>query len=885
MRVSVATLALTALLAATGQVRGEQRLSALEPVSTGGVGAVDRALARLSTHQRVLLIGAHPDDEYNALLAVVAKDFGGEAAYLSLSRGEGGQNLLGPELGVGLGLIRTGELLSARQIEGSRQYFARAFDFGYTRSLEEAFERWPRAVLHEDCVRVIRRFRPQVIVAIFPPDSRAGHGQHQAAGVVAGEVFELAGAPDRFTALTAEGLPPWQPEAFYRAAWWDRDLAGVEISLGGIDPFSGRSMAQIAAASRSMHRSQDMGRPQLIGPAEAYLIWEAGGAGPEGKGLFSGIDTSLTAMVARLDEGRAKVEAQSRLQAVESLARQARAELSVPRTADVLPALAEAHGHLSAALAAVAAGSPRAEVIAAAELIEEKRRLTVAALAAAAGIALEAVSSRETVALGERAEVTVSVWNASSRPLTVERVVVESPEGWGISALESPAGDLDSGALAEWRFAATVPAEAAPSLPYFLERPLTGDLYDWSGVGSAIRGEPLGPPPLLAVAEMTVEGVAIRLEREVIYRYTDQASGEVRRPVRAVPALEVAVEPGLVVRPIRAKTTPRLEVTLTSHTEQPLRGHLEVELPAPWAEPMRVPFAVEEPQGREAIRVALPIPEALSPGHYRLAVEAVLDDGNRFDMSYAVVDYPHIRPSWLPTPAVVEIGALDLELPELERVGYIRGASDRVPELLREVGLPIEVLELGTLANGELSDYDAILVGSRAYEKDPKLARVNPELLDYVRRGGLLIVQYQQYQFVEGGFTPYPLEIARPHDRVTDESSPVRVLTPEHAVFHQPNVIVADDWQGWVQERGLYFAHSWDPAYTPLLGLQDPGQAEQQGGLLVAPVGEGIYVYCGLSFFRQLPAGVAGAYRLLANLLALGERGGSTIGTPVRAGG
>jgi hypothetical protein len=503
---------------------------------------------------------------------------------------------------------------------------------------------------------------------------------------------------------------------------------------------------------------------------------------------------------------------------------------SASRTAAALPALAAIHCHLTAALGAVAGGSPQAEVVSATELIEEKLGVTVAAMAAAAGIAMEAVSNRETVALGERAKVTVGVWNSSSQPMEVDRVEVASSAGWNIC-----------------------------------------DLYDWSGAEPVVRGEPLQSPPLVAVGELTVEGVAITLAREVVYRYAEQASGEVRRPVRAVPVLEVAVEPGLVVWPIQAETTRNIEVTLTSNTDRRLSGHLEVELPAGWSEPIRMLFAVEEPQGREVIEVVLPVADSLQPGAHSLAVKAVLDEGGRFDTSYAVVDYPHVRPSWLPTPAAAEIRALDLRLPRLDRVGYIRGAADRVPEFLREVGVPVELLEVGELANGELSEYEAIVVGPRAYEKDPALARVNPKLLEYVRSGGLLIVQYQQYQFIEGGFAPYPLEIARPHDRVTDETSPVRVLAPDHAVFQTPNAIDASDWLGWVQERGLYFAHTWDEAYTPLLVLQDPDQPEQKGGLLIASLGNGTYVYTGLSFFRELPAGVAGAYRLLANLLALAE--------------
>jgi hypothetical protein len=234
-----------------------------------------------------------------------------------------------------------------------------------------------------------------------------------------------------------------------------------------------------------------------------------------------------------------------------------------------------------------------------------------------------------------------------------------------------------------------------------------------------------------------------------------------------------------------------------------------------------------------------------------------------------VIDYPHIRPTPRPEPAVVAISAADIDLPPLGRVGYVRGAADRVPELLAAVGVPVEILDAAQLAGADLSVYDAIVVGSRAYETDPALARSNPRLLDYTRRGGLTIVQYQQYQFVEGGFAPFPLDIGRPHGRVTDEAAPVVLLDPAHPIFHRPNEIGAGDWSGWVQERGLYFPATWDSAYVPLLEMGDPGREAERGALLVAPVGEGTWVYTGLAFFRQLPAGVPGAYRLFANLLAL----------------
>ena len=264
--------------------------------------------------------------------------------------------------------------------------------------------------------------------------------------------------------------------------------------------------------------------------------------------------------------------------------------------------------------------------------------------------------------------------------------------------------------------------------------------------------------------------------------------------------------------------------------------------------------------------------EGLEPGTDLVSVSVVLDNGKRLAASYAVLDYSHIRPATMEKRAATEVRTLNLQLPRLNRVGYVRGASDRVPELLLEVGVPLELLGPAELENGDLDVYAAIVIGSRAYETDPALMRANPRLLEYVEKGGTLIVQYQQYQFVRGDYAPLPLVIERPHGRVTDESSPVRVLEPDHPVFVHPNRIASADWEGWVQERGLYFPSEWDESYLPLLALQDEGRPEELGSLLVASVGEGTYVYTGLSFFRELPAGVPGAFRLFMNLLALGER-------------
>ena len=843
--------------------------SPLEPASTGGVAAVERALAKLSTHKRLLVIAAHPDDEDTSLIALVSRGLGGEAAYLSLSRGEGGQNLIGPELGVGLGLLRSRELLAARAVDGGRQFFTRAYDFGYTRSLEETLRLWPKDVLVEDAVRVIRRFKPQVIVSVFPGVPHPNHGQHQAAGVTAYAAFPLAGDPNAVPQLAEEGLSPWTPQALYRSTFFDRDATTLTMSTSGVDPLTGKSIFQLAMASRSLHRSQDMGQIQRLGPQEARVGWVEGGAGKEAKDLFAGIDTRLGAIAATVADPGRRRNVEGHLEAIQAAAERARTSLNPARLGDSVPAFVEILKRLRAA-EDLMRGTGQAADRPALELIREKIEVAEAGLAAAAGIAVDATTAGEELTAGEAFTVQAGLWNSGGRPVSAASVTLEPVPEWGGEPMAGEAKDLAAGALGSWELKPAVPASAPPSVPYFLRKPLKGGLYDWSEARAAERGEAFGPPPLTAHFSFLIDGVPVILEREVVHLHRDQALGEVRRPLRVVPRVEVAAADELLVWPVQSREARKLHVTLTSHAKEPLKGRLEATAEGgSWPAIAPRPFALAAAGEPVDLELTIAPPRDLKTGRTHLRLVAVLEDGQRFDLAVPVVAYPHIRATVQPEPAGVEIQAADLRLPPLKRVGYVRGASDRVPEALREIGVPLELLGPKDLETGDLSRYDAVVVGSRAYETDPALARANPRLLDYVRKGGLVIVQYQQYPFVEGKFAPLTLEIARPHDRVTDETAALTLLDPNHPVFTTPNRIGPKDWNGWIQERGLYFAHTWDPAYTPLLSMMDPGGPELKGGLLVAKLGEGHYVYTGLAFFRQLPAGVPGAYRLFANLLGL----------------
>jgi LmbE family N-acetylglucosaminyl deacetylase len=893
---------LTCLLSTLGLLApplgAQLRPSALDPASTGGIVRLDRALAKLSTHRRLLVVAAHPDDEDTTLLTLVSRGMGGEAAYFSLSRGEGGQNLIGPELGEGLGLIRSGELLAARDVDGARQFFSRGFDFGYTRSLDETLARWPKEILLEDAVRVIRRFRPQVIVAVFPPNAQAGHGQHQASGVIAGEAFAVAGDPQALPQLRAEGLVPWRPQAFYRVGWFNPEGEAVQFPLGLVDPLTGKSYLQTALASRSNHRSQDMGSVQPLGSRNNRLLPEAGVAATTGDDPFVGIDTRLAAIAALLpseDPTRATVE--RALTAVEALALQARQDLAPTRLEGAVAPLVDIVGQLRTALAAVSSmqtATDAGSVVAA--LLREKLTVAEEGLATAAGVAVDAAADRTEWLPGEGGEVALTLWNSGDRSIEARGVMVETAADWaaerrtatedpgagsfllrGLEALAAPPLPvaLAQRQRADWVFDVAVPATAPPSYPYFLEKPRNGDLYDWSAVADTIRGEPFQAPLLTARFDLVIDGLEITLRREVVHRFADQAVGEIRRPLRVVPRLEVALSADLLVWPVAERGPHPIEVRLTNHGGETATGRLEIAAPEGWPPVAPLPFSVS-PRGETVLTFPLTPPTAetggttdLAAGRYAVPVTAVLDEGQRFAAAARRITYPHIRTRLLPTPATVVVSAGDIRLPPgVERVGYVRGASDRVPEALRQIGVPLTVLSAEDLVVGDLSRFDTVVIGSRAYETDEALAAANDRLLDYVRAGGRLVVQYQQYQFVRGGFAPLALDIARPHDRVTDETAPMTPLVADHPIFQTPNRLVEADWEGWVQERGLYFAHRWDPGFTPLLSTHDPDGPDLQGGLLIARVGEGTYIYTGLAFFRQLPAGVVGAYRLFLNLLA-----------------
>lgn len=835
----------------------------------------------LGHNRRVLMIGAHPDDEDTELLTILVRGMGAEAAYLSLDRGEGGQNLIGPELGNALGLIRTEELLAARRLDGARQYFTRADDFGYSKTLDETWQHWQPDSILKDVVRIVRQFRPQVVVSVFSGTPRDGHGQHQAAGWAAQEAFRVAGDPARFPELAAaEGIAPWAPLKLYRSARFDTLATTLTLDGGALDPSIGQSYHQIAMRSRSLHRSQDMGQLQGPGPSMVRLaLMQARTAGRDSGALFAGIDTTFAPVI-----GETRSRAYQRI--VESLRG---CPSRVADSPDAARLIARARRLLLEPFDAGRAASANRKA-APVELTDQVAHLDRLA-AVAEGVLVDALADDGRLVPGQTATFTLSVWNTGRASATVG-VALQSAPGWTTSLGPPPPGHASSGqesvrlVAAPGAVAATVVTVRVPA-----------------DVGTAIGQQ----VPLVALFSLP-SGAQVRWD--VVWRELDQGLGEVRRPIVVAPRVDVKLEPETGVWPIDSAVTRPFQVSLVHRGRDTTAGEVRLDLPAGWPPipPQRFEFTREDEP--EVLTFIVRQPATLQPGTFEIRAVAEDRQGRPYDVGVFSVDYPHIHPRFYTRRAVATIHAAMLARPQLARVGYVRGAADRVPEALQRVGVPIVLLDADALQDADLSAYDAIVVGPRAYETEPALVANNARLLAYARNGGLVVVQYQQYAFFRGNYAPYPLEVAsRPpgsdpritvaatntgtatatggrqataapgllggHDRVTDETAPVHIIAPSDPAVRTPNRLGERDWSGWVQERGLYFASAWDPAYRPVLEMHDPGERPLEGGLLIAPVGKGTYVYTGLSFFRQLPAGVPGAFRLFANLLALTPPSGS----------
>ncbi|MDQ3222043.1 MAG: hypothetical protein M3Q75_00975, partial [Gemmatimonadota bacterium] len=731
------------------------------------------------------------------------------------------------------GLIRTEELLAARRLDGARQYFTRAYDFGYSKTIDETWAHWPKDTVLKDVVRMVRRFRPQVIVSIFSGTPRDGHGQHQAAGWTALEAFRIAGDSSRFGELfREEGLLPWSPLKLYRSARFDTAATSLTLNGGILDPAVGKSFHQIAMAGRSLHRSQDMGQLQRIGPSLVRLaLIEDRTAG--GAGLFGGIDTTLGAMPL----GERRVEGSAGLvrgAEPEPALRRYAARIDSVRAARGNPArrrilLGRAAADLDAAVAHPPRASPAERGVYYTRGIELEDQLGHLNTTAwhLGRVVFDATVNDDRVVPGQMLRWVLSSWNASEESrLAAMRAAQCVPFGDCRSPDHEPeAHKVQPGQVGTDSVDYPV-LDQPPSTPYFLRLARDGDLYRWpedrsdqAGLtGGLPYGEPFESPTFLGSVEVNAgESDSLGASRlaEAVFRFNDQARGEVRRPITVAPLIDVKIEPAIELWPTRSVAPHQLTVTLTHRGQDTTSGTVGLQPPRGWPAVAQQTFRFTREDERRTFVFQVRPPATRTADSVEIRAYVRDAEGRVYGQGVFTVDYPHIRPRAYTRPATAVIRMAPLVLPKLTRVGYVRGAADQVPEALASVGVPVVLLNAETLERGNLSRFDAIVLGPRAYETDSALVGNNRRLLEYARRGGLVIVQYQQHRFFSGRFAPYPMTVggSQPlvsHDRVTDETAPVRIVAKDHPVVLTPNRLTSRDWEGWVQERGLYFARTWD---------------------------------------------------------------------------
>jgi LmbE family N-acetylglucosaminyl deacetylase len=786
-------------------------------------------LQTLNTLGSVLYIAAHPDDENTRLISYLANGKHVRTGYLSLTRGSGGQNLIGSELGDGLGLIRTNELLEARRIDGGVQYFSRAVDFGYSKTADETFVKWGKQEILNDVVRVIRHFRPDVIITRFPPTSRAGHGHHQASAILALEAFDLAADPNAFPEHADQGLAPWKVKRMFwnGSLWWDRKLPEiadsepdwVELDVGIYDPLLGLSYTELAGKSRSMHKSQGFGAAETKGSLKEYLHFEKG-ASIEREDIFEGIDMSWNRIIGGSGVGQLITQIMRRF------------DPSKPeRVADSFELL---HKEISALPESYWRNVK----------LEQLEQLMIDVTATS----IEALVVDPLIPAGTMDSASIELLTRANFP--VDLVGLKMP------------GDTEyltqSGLLTNQMTVVRRPFKAPLTIdqPFWLTAP-HNELFsveDPMDIGNAVL-----PQNLQAQVKLKIAGVVIERSVPMRYKWVDRVDGERIR--------SAIVTPRASLRPSRTIVIDRTgEVKLQLEVESlvdDLSGSVELNLPAGWqtTEQLRTVQGLAKGE-RQTFDITLSRTNDAAAGTLRFSL---ISDQGVSEHTMNLIEYDHILPQVHYTPAAVSLIPLDVKV-TAKRVGYIEGAGDKVPEALKELGLEVENVDTKTADLADLAQYDAIVAGIRAYNTDPELKHFNTVLLEYVKQGGTLLVQYNTNRGLMDNIGPYPFKVTR--NRVTIEEAEATVLLPEHPIMNSPNKIGPEDFQNWVQERGLYFTDEVDPSYAKLISWGDTDDELLDGALITCDYGEGRFVYTGISFFRQLPAGVPGAYRLFANLIS-----------------
>ena len=825
-----------ALALYAGLLAGWPGLGRADGPSAGA--AILQQLRSFATTGRVLYVAAHPDDENTRVITYLARGRGYRTAYLSLTRGDGGQNLLGPQFGEQLGVARTEELLAARRLDGGRQYFTRAKDFGFSKDYQDTLRVWDRQEVLADVVRVIRRFRPDVIVTRFAPQPGATftHGHHTASALLALEAFKLAGDAKAF-AEQLGALAPWQPKRIVHnvgqpgtgAAVALPDGADVvKMELGGTDPVLGETFAEIAARSRAMHKTQGFDLPGRFPPGGLTESFVLLAGEPASRDLLDGVDTTWNRLPDGAEIGR--------------LAAAAIEQFKPEDPAASVPALLAIRSRLA--------------TLPADPVIGDKRRQLDRIIQAAVGLEVETVVDEPEAVPGETLQLHHTAVVRSTVP--VRWTAVRYP---GIERTVGTAVDLRPGQPAVRDERPVLPVTTPPSQPYWLRRPGTAGMFQVDD--PALIGRPENPPAFPVEQVFEIGGQTLVIPDEPM-----QAGGEAnpatRRRLQVIPPVSLRFMPEVQLFAPGAERPVTVELTAARPN---VAGTLRLEGPAGWriaaaAQPFRLDQAGQH--ARFQFTVAAPA----QPATASLA-GSVEVNGVRFDNQHVEFRYGHIPPQLLQPAARLKAVALELAI-RGHAIGYLAGAGDEVGGALEAMGYAVTPLSSADLVADKLRPLDAVVIGVRAFNVRKDLAGHLPALFEYVAAGGTLVAQYNILDGLGADWlAPFRLRISR--ERVTDEQAPVTLLAPEHPVLTRPNRITQADFQGWVQERGLYFPDQWDARFAPILAAGDPGEAPLKGGLLVAPYGKGYFAYTSLAWFRQLPEGVPGAYRLFANLVSLGK--------------
>jgi LmbE family N-acetylglucosaminyl deacetylase len=796
-------------------------------------GQIKLKLKKLNFLGSVLYVAAHPDDENTRIITAMANDKLAATAYLSLTRGDGGQNLVGSEIRDVLGLIRTQELLAARRIDGGEQFFTRANDFGYSKSADETFAIWNKSEILSDVITVYRQYQPDVIITRFPPDERAGHGHHTASAILAQEAFDLAADPRSFPALN-KPYGFWQAKRLYTntGRWWNQTINEstpgiVTLNVGNYSPLLGESFSEIAARSRSQHKSQGFGSKGTRGNQPEFLEHIKGEKAA--KDLFEGVNTTWSRVA-----GAEKVQ---------ELVNKIIADFNEEKPASSVPLLLTLRKELLALPVGVWRDRKLKEVE---DLITD-----------CAGIFIEAASDFYWSSPTGETNIFFELTNRSDVKVVISQIVSSAV---GIdSALSLP---LNENIPVLFKTKKVIGADRSYSDPYWLRQPHTLGLFTVSDQKNI--GKPENDPAVAISFNLTVNGEPMTVNRALIYKWTDPVKGELYRPFEIVPPVFVNLFEKVIVF---SDAQPKEVSVMVKSASGKVKGNLRLQLPTGWrSEPEVIAFelsAREEEQFRKF--KVFPAKDEITT-----TLKAVAEvETMKYDKSIQTISYDHIPTQILLPESSAKVVRLDFRKSG-NVVGYIKGAGDEVPNALRNMGYEVWEMKNEEVTYANLKKVDAVVLGIRALNTNTRIRFMMDDLLNYVKEGGNLIVQYNNnFDLETDNFAPFPLTLSR--DRVTDENSPVKILKPDHPILNTPNKITEADFTGWVQERGLYFPNKWDGNFEALLSMNDKNETPKDGSLLVAKYGNGYYIYTGLSFFRELPEGVAGAYKLFGNLVSAGK--------------